>query len=69
MSSLLVSTVGGRSLDAPGAARFVSTDPAHLDQVVAEVALADADTFVAACRSARRAQRDWPTCRRRSAAA
>ncbi|WP_327007475.1 aldehyde dehydrogenase family protein [Dactylosporangium sp. NBC_01737] len=59
MSSLLVSTVGGRSLDAPGAARFVSTDPAHLDQVVAEVALADADTFVAACRSARRAQRDW----------
>ncbi|MDG6107393.1 aldehyde dehydrogenase family protein [Dactylosporangium aurantiacum] len=59
MSTLLVSTVGGRSVDAPGEARFVSTDPARLDQVVAEVALADADTFVAACRSARRAQRDW----------
>ncbi|MGI5180220.1 aldehyde dehydrogenase family protein [Dactylosporangium sp. CA-152071] len=59
MSKLLVSTVGGRPLDAPGDARFRSVDPAHLDQVVAEVALADADTFVAACRSARRAQRDW----------
>ncbi len=59
MTRLIVSTVGGRSVDAPGEARFRSTDPAHLDQVVAEVALADADTFVAACRSARRAQRDW----------
>ncbi|GAA3231004.1 aldehyde dehydrogenase family protein [Dactylosporangium siamense] len=59
MTRSLVSTVGGRSVDAQGVARFVSTDPAHLDQVVAEVALADADTFVAACRSARRAQRDW----------
>lgn len=59
MTRLIVSTVGGRSADAPGEARFRSVDPAHLDQVVAEVALADADTFVAACRSARRAQRDW----------
>ncbi|MEV4508054.1 aldehyde dehydrogenase family protein [Dactylosporangium sp. NPDC049525] len=59
MTRLLVSTVGGRSVDAQGVARYRSIDPAHLDQVVAEVALADADTFVAACRSARRAQRDW----------
>src|SRR3954470_18617424 len=59
MTRLLVSTVGGRSVDAQGVARYHSVDPAHLDQVVAEVALADADTFVAACRSARRAQRDW----------
>lgn len=59
MSKLLVSTVGGRSLDAPGDARYLSVDPAHLDQVVAEVALADADTFVAACRAAKSAQREW----------
>ena len=34
-------------------------NPADLDDVVAEVALADADTFVDACRAARAAQRAW----------
>jgi alpha-ketoglutaric semialdehyde dehydrogenase len=36
-----------------------SVNPAHLDDVVAEVELADAAGFVAACREAKAAQRDW----------
>jgi len=44
--------------DAPGG-RATSTNPGRLDDVVAEVALADADTFVAAARAARAAQADW----------
>src|SRR3954468_18024817 len=58
MTRLIVSTVAGKPVAATDH-RVPSINPAHLDQVVAEVALADADTFVAACRSARRAQRDW----------
>jgi len=44
--------------DAPGG-RFTSTNPAQLDDVVGEVLLADAGTFVDAARSARAAQREW----------
>jgi aldehyde dehydrogenase (NAD+) len=39
--------------------RVESRNPAHMDDVVAEVALADADGFAAACRTARAAQREW----------
>jgi aldehyde dehydrogenase (NAD+) len=39
--------------------RLVSRSPAHLDDVVLEVDGADADGFIAACRGARAAQRDW----------
>jgi alpha-ketoglutaric semialdehyde dehydrogenase len=42
-----------------GARRIESRNPAHLDDVVAEVELADAAGFVAACRAAKAAQRDW----------
>ena len=47
------SIIDGRELtDAPGG-RLESTNPADLADVVAEVLLADADGFVAACRAAR----------------
>src|SRR4051794_2993529 len=39
--------------------RSESRNPADLDDVVAEVELADADTFVDACRAARAAQAEW----------
>jgi acyl-CoA reductase-like NAD-dependent aldehyde dehydrogenase len=51
--------VGGRSVADPGTRTLPSVNPARLDDVVAQVALADAETFVAACRSARAAQRAW----------
>jgi aldehyde dehydrogenase (NAD+) len=44
--------------DAPGG-RQTSTNPAQLDDVVAEILLADASTFVDAARSARAGQRAW----------
>ncbi|MBX5470788.1 MAG: aldehyde dehydrogenase family protein [Thermoleophilaceae bacterium] len=49
---------GAPRSDAPGG-RLTSTNPARLDDVVAEVLLGDAQTFVDACRAAREAQRDW----------
>jgi acyl-CoA reductase-like NAD-dependent aldehyde dehydrogenase len=39
--------------------RMESRNPANLDDVVAEVLLGDASTFVSACRAAREAQREW----------
>jgi alpha-ketoglutaric semialdehyde dehydrogenase len=39
--------------------RVESRNPARLDDVVAEVLLGDAGTFVEACRAARAAQADW----------
>ena len=39
--------------------RIESRNPANLDDVICEAALADADTFVDACRAARAAQREW----------
>src|SRR6188472_979737 len=38
---------------------LISTNPARTDEVVAEVALGDASTFVDAARAARAAQREW----------
>jgi aldehyde dehydrogenase (NAD+) len=45
-------------IDAPGG-ELVSTNPAHLDDVVATASLGDADTVVAAARAAREAQAEW----------
>jgi alpha-ketoglutaric semialdehyde dehydrogenase len=39
--------------------RVESRNPAQLDDLVAEVQLADAEGFAVACRTARAAQRDW----------
>src|SRR5687768_3244827 len=44
--------------DAPGGT-LTSTNPANLADVVAEVSLGDASTYVDACRSAKRAQPGW----------
>src|SRR5215210_4673884 len=39
--------------------RLESRNPANLDDVICEVLLGDAATFVDACRAARAAQREW----------
>jgi aldehyde dehydrogenase (NAD+) len=49
---------GEARTDAPGG-HLTSTNPAKLDEVVAEVGLADAATFVDACAAARAAQKAW----------
>src|SRR5215210_5808531 len=55
----IASVIGGEArTDAPGG-RLQSTNPARLDEVVAEVGLGDASTFVDACRAARESQRMW----------
>lgn len=57
MSRQIVSVVGGK--DAASASTYQSTNPARTSEVVAAVGLADADTFAAACRTAKEAQREW----------
>lgn len=53
------SIVGGKaSEEAPGG-RINSVNPSHTEDVVAEVSLGDAGTFVEACRTARGAQKEW----------
>src|SRR3954466_9947405 len=55
----IASVIGGEArADAPGG-RLTSTNPARTDEVVAEVLLGDAQTFVDARRAARAAQREW----------
>lgn len=53
----IVSIVGGK--DAEAAATYDSVNPARTGEVVARVGLADAETFAAACRVAKEAQREW----------
>src|SRR3954466_12395126 len=58
-ATTVASIVGGETRrDAPGG-RLTSTNPAQLDDVVAEVLLGDAATFVDAARAARAAQKEW----------
>src|SRR5215216_3623300 len=55
----IASVIDGEArTDAPGG-RLTSTNPAKLDEVVVEVGLADAATFVDACAAARAAQKEW----------
>jgi acyl-CoA reductase-like NAD-dependent aldehyde dehydrogenase len=58
MTRALHSTVGGKPVEATGP-RIRSVNPSRLDDVVAEITLADAQTFVDACASARTAQKVW----------
>ncbi|HEY6566314.1 MAG TPA: aldehyde dehydrogenase family protein [Actinomycetota bacterium] len=58
MTPTVSSLIAGKPTDGPGA-RITISNPAHLDQVVAEASLGDADTFLAACRTAKDAQRIW----------
>ncbi|KAB8192370.1 aldehyde dehydrogenase family protein [Nonomuraea phyllanthi] len=57
MSRQIVSVVGGK--EAGAAATYASTNPSRTGEVVAQVGLADAGTFAAACRTAKEAQREW----------
>jgi aldehyde dehydrogenase (NAD+) len=59
MTTSITSVIGGSPVTAAPAQIHRSVDPAHLDTVVAEVSLADAATFLEACRSAKSAQRAW----------
>src|ERR1700754_2566129 len=53
------SIIGGDARRAAPGGRLTSTNPARTEEVVAEVALGDAATFVDAARAARAAQREW----------
>jgi acyl-CoA reductase-like NAD-dependent aldehyde dehydrogenase len=58
-TATIASIIGGEARsDAPGG-RLTSTNPARTSEVVAEVLLGDAGTFVDACRAARAAQKGW----------
>ena len=60
MTRTITSVYGGVPAPAQQAARrYASVNPSRTDQVVADVALADAATFVEACRTAKTAQRAW----------
>jgi acyl-CoA reductase-like NAD-dependent aldehyde dehydrogenase len=55
----IASIVNGKPVtDGPGGS-LTSTNPANTEDVVADVRLGDASTFVAACEAAREAQREW----------
>jgi alpha-ketoglutaric semialdehyde dehydrogenase len=53
------SIVDGKPVGDARGGRLTSTNPANTSDVVAEVRLGDASTFVDACRAARAAQKDW----------
>jgi aldehyde dehydrogenase (NAD+) len=57
-SRTINSVIGGAPVTDPGRV-YTSVNPARLDHTVAEVALADASTFVRACRTATDAQPAW----------
>ncbi|HEY5820825.1 MAG TPA: aldehyde dehydrogenase family protein [Propionibacteriaceae bacterium] len=57
MTNPVTSVVGGAAV--PGGRTVASTNPAQLDQVVGEVSVGDAGTFVEASRAARKAQEAW----------
>ena len=58
MTRTVASLIAGKPVDA-SATTLTIPNPADLDVVVAEAALADADTFLEACRVAKDAQRGW----------
>ncbi|HEU4421152.1 MAG TPA: aldehyde dehydrogenase family protein [Pilimelia sp.] len=55
----ITSQLRGATADLAAGGRYRSTNPARTSEVVAEVDLGDAATFVAACRAARSAQPGW----------
>jgi acyl-CoA reductase-like NAD-dependent aldehyde dehydrogenase len=55
----VASTIGGRHPPESGAGVMRSTNPANLEEVVAEIRLGDAETFLDACRVAARARAGW----------
>lgn len=59
MASTIVSIINGRPAQGPAAGLAESPNPSRLADVVAEVTLADAATFAAACAAAKQAQPLW----------
>jgi alpha-ketoglutaric semialdehyde dehydrogenase len=59
MAQIVSAVIGGSPVESAPAGRFSSTNPAHLDEAVADVALGDASLLVTAARAARQAQRAW----------
>src|SRR5215471_9303566 len=59
MASTLTSIVGGRPAEGTPAGMVKSPNPSRLTDLVAEVRLADAATFAAACATAKQAQQAW----------
>lgn len=59
MTLRVSSLIGSRPVDGPPGRTATARNPARLDEVVAEVSLGDAGTFVEACRAARAAQPAW----------
>src|SRR4051794_33472511 len=55
----VTSLIAGRPASGAPGGRLQSVNPANTDEVVAEIQLGDADTFVDAARAARAAQQDW----------
>jgi aldehyde dehydrogenase (NAD+) len=55
----LTSIVAGRAVAGAPGGTIEDRNPAHLDDVIAEVALGDAETFATACAAARAAQPSW----------
>jgi aldehyde dehydrogenase (NAD+) len=59
MASILESIIGGRPAGGSPAGTVRSPNPSRLTDLVAEVQLADAATFAAACAAAKQAQESW----------
>ena len=59
MTRSVASIIGGRPRTGGPGGTLTSTNPARTEEVVAEVQLADATTFVEACRAATQAQTGW----------
>jgi alpha-ketoglutaric semialdehyde dehydrogenase len=59
MSNTIGSIIGGRPAGGSPAGTVSSPNPSRLADVIAEVQLADAATFAAACAEAKRAQPSW----------
>jgi aldehyde dehydrogenase (NAD+) len=58
-ANTIVSSLGSQAGYQKQAATILSTNPAAVDEVVAEIGLADSDTFAEACRLARANQPAW----------
>ena len=59
MTRTITSLIAGAPREGAPGGTLTSTNPATTDDVIAEVSLADAATFVAACRAAKDAQPAW----------
>jgi alpha-ketoglutaric semialdehyde dehydrogenase len=59
MTRTISSVIGGTPAPADAARRYESVNPSRTSEVVAEVTMADAETYVAACRAAKDAQPAW----------